>query len=709
MKKTSIILIVILLLVFTTAAFGQQKGYDLFQKALTKEKAEGDLEGAIEIYKKIVEKFSQDRTLAAKAQLHIGLCYEKLGLSEAERAFQSVLDNFPEQSEVVTLARQKISSLQIAKRVIEKGTDDLSLQMIYEYGAYVDLGAPSPDGQYLSYINWNKPCLSFYEIRSEKIIDIPNTTGSWEGDIKWAESSIWSPDSKYLAYVWYDRSRDVNGEVRPIAIRIINIDGSESRELFSDPAVDYPHPFAWSRDGQHVLAISFTNTPEQTSFQEIVLISVKDGSVEKLRKGEEDQGFAGISISPDGKYVAYAFGPDPESPQKDIHLLSIQDKKVTALIEHSATDFAPYWSYDGQYLIFFSDRTGSIGIWIQEMNGGQPVGEPLLVKNLNRAYPMGLTHDDDLFMVFPEGGSDIYSVDLDRETGKVISKPKNIVESNIGWNYASCFSRDGKYMAYVSKRGALPGQVSWGQESLMIRDLQNGVERELIPKTRSLVEGAQNAPRWSPNGIEIIFNGRNKSGVMGQHLIRVENGAVSPVFNQSSHWLYDPIWSPDEKEYYFYRGGDLPDRGIYALNRANGEERLLYSEDAIYEMRLHPDGKTMGIITPEAIKLFSLETGEVRELVKMRAYANGATLAWSADGRYLYFRKMNYEEKIGELWQVSLDGSNAHYTGIAYPGLRFLSVNPNGRQLVFTNYPAPSTAGPVWVMRNFLPVKQSKK
>ena len=78
-------------------------------------------------------------------------------------------------------------------------------------------------------------------------------------------------------------------------------------------------------------------------------------------------------------------------------------------------------------------------------------------------------------MAFHEGGSNIYSVDLDPNTGKVISEPKCIIESNIGWNSATGFSPDGKNMAYVSKRGVLPIEVTWGQESLVILDLQNNL------------------------------------------------------------------------------------------------------------------------------------------------------------------------------------------------------------------------------------------
>ena len=74
-----------------------QSGYDLFQKGLVQERAKGDLEEAIRLYQQIVEDFADDRALAAKALLHIGLCYEKLGRAEAQKAYQRVIEEYPEQ------------------------------------------------------------------------------------------------------------------------------------------------------------------------------------------------------------------------------------------------------------------------------------------------------------------------------------------------------------------------------------------------------------------------------------------------------------------------------------------------------------------------------------------------------------------------------------------------------------------------------------
>lgn len=63
-----------------------QGGTDLFQKALSKERAEGQIEEAIQIYTQIVKDFASDRPLAAKALLQLRACYERLGQDDGWRS-----------------------------------------------------------------------------------------------------------------------------------------------------------------------------------------------------------------------------------------------------------------------------------------------------------------------------------------------------------------------------------------------------------------------------------------------------------------------------------------------------------------------------------------------------------------------------------------------------------------------------------------------
>ena len=51
----------------------------LFEQGLLKESAEGNLDEAIAIFSRIADDKTADPAIRAKAQLHMGICYEKLG------------------------------------------------------------------------------------------------------------------------------------------------------------------------------------------------------------------------------------------------------------------------------------------------------------------------------------------------------------------------------------------------------------------------------------------------------------------------------------------------------------------------------------------------------------------------------------------------------------------------------------------------------
>src|SRR4030043_228005 len=100
MNRLSIIAAFFALVFFAGQSALAQSGYDLFQKGLVKERSEGDLAEAIRLYKQIVEDFTDDRALIAKALVQMGGCYENLGIAEARTAYERVVRHYADQSEI---------------------------------------------------------------------------------------------------------------------------------------------------------------------------------------------------------------------------------------------------------------------------------------------------------------------------------------------------------------------------------------------------------------------------------------------------------------------------------------------------------------------------------------------------------------------------------------------------------------------------------
>ncbi len=104
-----LILIIAMVLLGAPTVFAQN-GHDLFQKALQKERAEGNLEAAIALYERIVAEHASDRALVAKALVQMGQDYERLGRAEeAQRVFATVANEYADQVETAQLARAKVT------------------------------------------------------------------------------------------------------------------------------------------------------------------------------------------------------------------------------------------------------------------------------------------------------------------------------------------------------------------------------------------------------------------------------------------------------------------------------------------------------------------------------------------------------------------------------------------------------------------------
>jgi len=96
---------------------------ETYQAALTQEKGEGNLEEAIRLYKQVIEaheKGEGDEKMAARAQLRIGVCQEKLGLAQARQTYEAVRDKYPDQPEVGAEAARRLGSTQQREAVIEE-------------------------------------------------------------------------------------------------------------------------------------------------------------------------------------------------------------------------------------------------------------------------------------------------------------------------------------------------------------------------------------------------------------------------------------------------------------------------------------------------------------------------------------------------------------------------------------------------------------
>ena len=79
--------------------------------AVYKETVEGDLQGAIALYKQIVSSAAAPRPVVAAALLGLGGCYEKVGQQDAQKVYERLVAEYPDQTQEVTQARDRLAAI----------------------------------------------------------------------------------------------------------------------------------------------------------------------------------------------------------------------------------------------------------------------------------------------------------------------------------------------------------------------------------------------------------------------------------------------------------------------------------------------------------------------------------------------------------------------------------------------------------------------
>jgi len=481
----------------------QQTAGEIFQKALFLEEAEGDLAEAIELYRKILDRFPEERDVAVKAQLRIGFCYEKLGLKEARKAFERVVENYPDQKKEVEIARQRLARLVKAKAVLEETKTELTMQKLFTGVNRDFVGKPSPDGRYLSTVDWTTGDLAVKEIATGKLRRLTQK-GTRAESAEFALKSIWSPDGKKLAYSWMNKEGYFE-------LRIVGLDGSEPHILYRNKSYSMISPADWSRDGKHILA----GIGEKQRVTRIATISVQEGAVRILREGLVNPGF----FLPDGQTVVYSFVTEiQDSIGEDIAMLPAGGGEPVLLVEHPAHDMPLVWDARKERLLFLSNRTGTTDLWALKIKKDGSRELPyLLKKDMGRIHPLGFTDSGDLYYVQYAGVKDVYMASLDPRTNSFSTPAERITNIYVGNNRSPDFSPDGESLAYVSERSY--GPERFPRPVICIQSLETGETRELITDLYLM-----RFIRWSIDGKNFYSFGTDGKGRAGLFSIDSRTG-----------------------------------------------------------------------------------------------------------------------------------------------------------------------------------------
>jgi len=579
----------------------------------------------------------------------------------------------------------------------------------------------TPDGRYRLYEedNWEGDHLFLQDLRKGESLCLTKGRGD-------AADEIMSPDGKLIAYAWV-------AEDGLIELRIVGIDGSEPRVVYSNRNMILLRVHEWSPDGKYVAATVFQK--DRTSQLVLVLVSVADASVRVLRIQvlktlNWSFQWNRMSFSPDGRFVAYDLSPHGGWYPRDIFAVPVDGGPEIPLVQHPANDLLLGWTPDGRGVLFASDRSYHWDLWIIQVSGGKSRGSPQMVKsNIGPIFDglwftaLGFTRDGSYYYGVEVWENDLYLATLEPAVD-TLQGPKKLV-SHVGDRTSTEWSRDGQYLAYAWGRGS-----AYDPFILGIRSTKTGKERRLRLDKLMRHGGHGFEPRWSPDGRFILGDARERDYAgplmdsQGLYRIDVQTGSVTPLVQTTAicgpSCIESPVWSRDGKAIFKRRGTE----SIVTRDLQTGEEKELYRASPparichfpTSNLGVSPDGQRLAFVWQDekagitALMVLPTAGGEPRELLRAYQPEIISVPGWMPDSRHIiYARSVAGEKRKFEFWRISAEGGEPQNLAVTMEARvpYGLSVHADGKRIAFTAGTERHTE--VWVVKNFLPARKTVK
>jgi len=228
--------------------------------------------------------------------------------------------------------------------------------------------------------------------------------------------------------------------------------------------------------------------------------------------GQPEQGEAVQErLSPDGRTVAVS---RTINANRDIWLMDFSRGVLSRATSDLAREGQPVWSPDSRRLVFFSDRSGTYDLYLQEVGG---VEQPLLKTEYNKnVYDWS---PDGRFVLYavqnPTSRRDLWALPLDGERQPVAVAQTAFEESE------GRFSPDGRWIAYQSN--------DTGRNEIYVQPFPFVAGG----KVRVSTSGGT-LPRWRADGRELFY--RSGTDVMAVAVassrgVTLETGTPARLFS----------------------------------------------------------------------------------------------------------------------------------------------------------------------------------
>jgi Tol biopolymer transport system component len=672
-------ILVALTAVLALASAGQQTADELYQAGVYAEQVDGDLSKAIEAYRKVIAAFPGNTVIAAKAQLHIGICYEKMGTAEAVKAYELVIKKYADQAEAVAEARARLAALRKEEPL------GLTVTRLITPGIELEGQTLSPDGTKMAgfVISKEGQNLAVYDLAKAKMELL--THYDWSKDSCSTYVAAWSPDSKEIVH--WTACLEGSDQVS-MQLRITGLDG-RSRILFRNAALGIV-PCAWIPDGSAVAAI----VGRSDGSYGLSLISTRDGAYRDVcplqrtfRRADPQMAEAGnsVDVSPDGRFIVFSDGPSGGS--RDIYVVSSKGGSPLILSDHPSDDRDPRWSPDGRHIVFLSLRHGGWALWGVAVKDGKPDGLPFMVLEGMQNAELASWTKRGLVSRKLAIIHDLYTVEIDPESHDLRGKPRAVNFSPSGTNSCAVWSPDGRHLAFVSHSVDQPSEGY-----VAVLPAEGGTARTYRIPTSRFQSSFFHDLRWLPDS----------SGLGFSHWDNENRYSLFRLELASGEWKTWPIpdryftsieWGGDGRTFVYAIGIGKPEElGLIERNLENGQERyILHAELGLppssWYMKASRDYSKLARASNGKIELIDKATGKVVKLEWEKEKLGMP--AWSPDGKYLVAtRRRSDEAQPKDLFIVSVSDGKLKVLNIdpyLRPGgwILYPDWSPDGKRIAF--------------------------
>jgi len=373
---------------------------------------------------------------------------------------------------------------------------------------------------------------------------------------------------------------------------------------------------SWSIDGQQIV---YANNHD-------IYICKNDGT--ESRKVVSTKGLpAWPRWSPNGELLRFT-EYDPQRDSSSLWEVGADGTHLRPLLpgwSNHAVECCGNWTPDAKYFIFQSTRNGRTDIWVirEKNNWWRKIDrEPIQLTAGPMSFSLPLPSKD---------GKKLFTLGV-QQRGELVrydSKSRQF-EPYLGGISATgvAFSRAGDQVAYVS----YPEGTVWKSKADASQRLQL-----TFPPLEAML------PRWSPDGKQIVFMGREPGRAWRIYVVASDGGDSPQELASGDDIQAAPDWSPDGNSVVFAGlpanlSGDRSATAVHVIELSTHKISALPGSEGLYCPRWSPDAREVSATAADGRKImvFNFTTGKWAELAQVQT---GCT-AWSRDGKYLFFENL---------------------------------------------------------------------